>query len=58
MMLAPHSSSGKTLVENQTGKKIKKLRTNNGLEFCSGEFDCFCADHGIARHMTVPGTPQ
>jgi hypothetical protein len=48
----------KTLVENQTGKKIKKLRTDNGLKFCTGEFDSFCVDHGIARHRTVPGTPQ
>jgi transposase InsO family protein len=48
----------KALVENQTGRKIKKLRTDNGLEFCSGEFDNFCANHGIARHLTVPGTPQ
>ncbi|KAK1363414.1 hypothetical protein POM88_038975 [Heracleum sosnowskyi] len=32
----------KTLLENQTGKKIKRLRTDNGLEFCSSEFDEFC----------------
>ena len=25
----------KSLVENQTGKKVKKLRTDNGLEFCN-----------------------
>ena len=25
----------KTLVENQTGNKVKKLRTDNGLEFCN-----------------------
>ena len=37
----------KTLVENQTGKKIKRLRTDNGLEFCSGDFNEFCADAGI-----------
>ena len=24
----------KALVKNQTGRKIKKLRTDNGLEFC------------------------
>jgi len=24
----------KALLENQTGKKIKRLRTDNGLEFC------------------------
>ncbi|KAL1223475.1 Retrovirus-related Pol polyprotein from transposon TNT 1-94 [Cardamine amara subsp. amara] len=29
----------KTLVENQTGKKIKRLRTDNYLEFCSSEFN-------------------
>ena len=32
----------KTLVENQVGKKIKVLRTDNSLEFCSKEFDNFC----------------
>lgn len=48
----------KALVENQTGRKIKKLRTDNGLEFCNSEFNSLCADHGIARHKTVPGTPR
>ncbi|CAL1356411.1 unnamed protein product [Linum trigynum] len=48
----------KTLVENQTGKKIKKLRTDNGLEFCNSEFNEFCKDEGIARHRTVRDTPQ
>ena len=48
----------KALVENQTGKKIKRLRTDNGLEFCSKEFDEFCKDEGIARHHTVRHTPQ
>ena len=46
------------LVENQTGKKIKRLRTDNGMEFCSCEFDEFCRDEGIARHRTVCHTPQ
>ena len=48
----------KTLVENQTGKKIKRLKTDNGLEFCSGEFNEFCEQHGIARHRKVAKTPQ
>ena len=48
----------KALVENQTGKKIKRLRTDNGMEFCSSEFDEFCRDEGIARHQTVRHTPQ
>ncbi|GJY39844.1 retrovirus-related pol polyprotein from transposon TNT 1-94 [Tanacetum coccineum] len=34
----------KVLNENQTGKKIYRLRIDNGLEFCSREFDDFCRD--------------
>ena len=48
----------KTLVENQTGKKVKKLRTNNRLEYCNQMFDDFCASEGIGRHRTVRMTPQ
>ena len=48
----------KNFVENQKGLKIKCLRTDNGGEFCSAEFNNFCRDHGIKRHLTVPGTPQ
>ena len=47
----------KALVENQTGRKIKKLKTNNGLKFCNGKFDSLCVDQGTVRHKTVPGTP-
>jgi len=48
----------KALVENHTGRKIKKLRTDNGLEFCETEFNEFCAVNGIARHKTLVGKPQ
>ncbi|KAH9694912.1 Integrase catalytic domain-containing protein [Citrus sinensis] len=48
----------KNLVENQCGKNVKKLRTDNGLEFCNQKFDSFCAKEGIARHKTVRLTPQ
>jgi len=47
-----------TLVETQTWKKVKKLRTDNGLEFCSGDFNEFCTNQGIARHKTIPRNPQ
>ncbi|KAL5768311.1 hypothetical protein ACOSQ2_015094 [Xanthoceras sorbifolium] len=50
--------SWKTLIEKQTGKQIKRLRTDNGLEFCSGDFNRFCEDEGIVRHRTVVKTPQ
>jgi hypothetical protein len=44
----------KALVENQTEKKIKVLRTDNGGEFCGNEFEEFCKKCGIARHNTTP----
>ncbi|GJY90382.1 ribonuclease H-like domain-containing protein [Tanacetum coccineum] len=47
----------KQLVENQTGRRVKKLRTDNGLEFCNREFEQLCIESGIARHLTVYGTP-
>ncbi|KAH9654968.1 hypothetical protein KPL70_022170 [Citrus sinensis] len=47
-----------TLIENQTDRKIKRLRTDNGLEYCSKDFDEFCREKGIARHRTVRHTPQ
>jgi len=48
----------KALVENQIGRKIKKLRINNGLEFCESDFNEFCVVQGIARHRTLVGKPQ
>lgn len=45
-------------MENQSDKKIKTLRTDNGLEFCNKMFDEFCADKGIQRHRTCAYTPQ
>ena len=48
----------KLLVENKTGKKIKRLRTDNGLEYCNKEFNDFCAKHGITRLRTCIESPQ
>ncbi|WJX42094.1 hypothetical protein P8452_29365 [Trifolium repens] len=47
-----------TLIENQTGTKLKVLRTDNGLEFVSEQFNEFCRNKGIKRHRTVAYTPQ
>jgi len=47
----------KTLVENQIDKKIKVLRTDNGLEFRNREFDAFCNSQGILRNKIVRNTP-
>lgn len=48
----------KTLLEKQSGRQVKRLRTDNGLEFNEKEFNKFCADQGIARHCTCVDTPQ
>ncbi|GKC44164.1 retrovirus-related pol polyprotein from transposon TNT 1-94 [Tanacetum coccineum] len=40
------------------GGTVKKLRTDNGLEFCNREFEQLCVDSGTARHLTVVRTPQ
>jgi len=48
----------KTMVEKQTRKQVKTLRTYNGLEFCNTEFDDYCKEAGIVRHLTVRHTPQ
>ncbi|KAG8489014.1 hypothetical protein CXB51_016944 [Gossypium anomalum] len=50
--------SWKIMIEKQTGKQIKYLRTDNGLEFCSDEFNRLCKSKGIMRHLTVCHTPQ
>ena len=48
----------KALVENETEKGLKCLRSDNGGEYCNKEFDNYYSYHGIHREKTVPGTPQ
>jgi transposase InsO family protein len=48
----------KNLVENQTGRHIRVLRTNNGKEFDSHKYDDLYRDSGIKRELTVPYNPQ
>ena len=48
----------KALIENQTEKKIKTLRTDNGTKYESNEFHDFCKEVGIKRETTTPYTPQ
>ena len=48
----------KALIENQTEKKIKILRTDNGAEYESNEFHDFCKEVGIKRETTTPYTPE
>ena len=48
----------RSLVENEIGKKIKCLRSDNGGEYCSKEFENYCSSNGIRRQKTVPRTTQ
>ncbi|KAG8497843.1 hypothetical protein CXB51_007132 [Gossypium anomalum] len=51
-------SKFKTLVENQTGCKIKALRTDNGAEYLSERFQELCEHAGIHHQLTTIYTPQ
>ena len=46
------------MVENQTGRKLKCLRTDNGGEFKSEEFVKFCRERGIRREYMAPYSPK
>jgi hypothetical protein len=44
----------KSLLESQTSRKIKVLRTDNSGDFCSIEFDKKIKENGIERHKKNP----
>lgn len=46
------------MVENQTGKKIKMLRTDNGTEYVNKDFQDTLAKSGIIHQRSVPHTPE
>ena len=48
----------KTMIEKKTRRQVKCLRTDNGLQFCSDEFNTLYKKKGIVRHHTVRHTPQ
>jgi hypothetical protein len=48
----------RALVENQTGRKIWVLRSDNGGEYTSKEFEDYCTTTGIKKELTVPYNPQ
>jgi transposase InsO family protein len=48
----------RALVEKSTRRSIKCLRTDNGGEFMSMEFENYCKEFGIDRHKTTAYTPQ
>lgn len=52
------SKNWKALVENETGLKVKCLRSDNGGEYTDSGFKEYCAVNGIKMERTIPGTPQ
>jgi len=46
------------MVEKQTGKCIKILRSDQGGEYKSKAFNTYCKSNGIQQQFTVPHTPQ
>lgn len=46
------------LVETQTNKKIKIIRSDNGREFCNAEFNNYLKKMGIVHQTTCPYTPE
>ncbi|MCO5555187.1 hypothetical protein L7F22_008730 [Adiantum nelumboides] len=45
-------------VENQTGKKLRSLRSDNGREYVFKAFIDFCTAKGIKREPTAPFNPS
>ena len=48
----------RTMIEKQTKKRIKILRSDNGGEYMSGAFKKYYKENGIQQHFTVSHTPQ
>ena len=47
----------KKMIEKKTGRNIKTLRTDNGLESVENKFLQYCSSEGIFRHRTCAGRP-
>ncbi|SGZ15881.1 BQ5605_C029g10708 [Microbotryum silenes-dioicae] len=45
-------------IENETGRRVKTLRSDNGGEYVSTAFNGFCVARGIRRKLTIPYTPE
>lgn len=48
----------KTMVEKQTGRSIKRIRSDNGGEYKNDPLREFCEAEGIMRHWSTSYTPQ
>jgi len=46
------------MVENQKGRKVKVLRSDNGGEYIFKEFKAYLAGKGIEHQLSIPGRPE
>ena len=47
-----------TMLERQSGLKLKKMRSDNGTEFVNSIVESFCRRNGILHETTVPYAPE
>ena len=48
----------KALVENESGEKLGKFRTDNGGEFCGVALSTWLREKGVKHETTPPSSPQ
>ena len=48
----------KTMVEKSTGRKLKAIRTDNGGEFTSKEFEAHLTTEGVRHEVTISKNPE
>ena len=46
------------MVENESRRKLKMVRSNRGGEFTSGEYNSYYKSHEIKRQKPTPHTPK
>ena len=54
----PRFLEWKALVERSMNQKLKVLRTDNGGEYVSAEFQNYLKKEGVCHELTVPKTPE
>ena len=53
-----HFKEWKALVEKSTEQKLKTIRTDNGGEYLSNEFQSYLKTEGVKHERTVPKNPE
>lgn len=48
----------KVMIEKKTGRKLKTLRTDNGGEYTSADFETYLRQEGVRHQKTIPKTPE